>query len=80
MEKVDFMPYNNESKWPREQDVHESIRKFAEIELFEVDKVGISVDLKGGGITRFALWPNSVYCSEEELKRDMDIYNIIKQI
>ena len=80
MEEVDFKPYKNESKWPREQDAHESIREFQDIELFGVNEVGISVDLKGGGITRFDLWPNSEYCGLEELKVDMDIYNIVTQI
>ncbi len=80
MNQVGFRPYNDDSKWPREQDVHMNLSSFANIELFSVKEVGISVDLKGGGITEFRLWPNSEYCSLEDLSIDTDIYNRINSL
>lgn len=77
MEKVNFRPYRDKSQWPEEHDLHRSIREFATVDLFPMSEVGISVDLKGGGITPFHLFPNSEYRPIEDLKVDMDVYNLL---
>lgn len=78
MEKVGFRPYKDLTKWPKEQEIHDSISKFHPVHLVKMAETGgVSVDIKGGGITRFQLWDNSEYQNLEVLTKYTDIYRLI---
>lgn len=70
MEAVNFRPYNDESKYPREHDTHKSFLQLGvPLTVMRMDEIGgACVDLKNSdSITRFKLWPNSVYVNNNEL-------------
>ncbi len=70
MDAVNFRPYKDETKYPREHDTHKSFLSLnIPLPVMTMDEMGgACVDLKNSdSITRFQLWPNSKFVDNSEL-------------